>query len=129
MCSVERNMTGRSGWAASAILLGLILPGTPAVSSAQTPSNAVAIPVSWTAALAPGSIHGVVHDETGKPIAGATVSAVGLTTTAATTDEAGRFDLPTFKPGQCFVRSHLVAFVAPPAPTGELLATIPTMSA
>jgi hypothetical protein len=112
-------MTGRSGFAASA-LIGLMLVGTPVTSSAQQASGPAVRPVGWIAAFAPGSIHGIVRDETGIPVAGATVSAVGASTAVALTDRNGRFDLQTLSPGPYLVRAHLTGYVAPRAQVVEV---------
>ena len=60
----------------------------------------------------PGSIHGIVQDERGAPVAGAMVSALGATTAFAVTDRSGRFELRTLSPGPYLVRAHLAGFVA-----------------
>jgi len=43
-------------------------------------------PVTHIASIAPGSIQGVVQDEHGAPVAGATISALGATTAFAVSD-------------------------------------------
>jgi len=63
------------------------------------------------AAVAVGSIEGVVQDERGAPVGGAAVSALGATTTYSFTDRNGRFVL-TLSPGPYLVRAHLPGFVA-----------------
>jgi hypothetical protein len=103
---------------ASAALGGLMLLGAPALSMAQARSSAQ--PVGWLAALASGSIDGIVQDETGIPVAGAIVSAIGATTAAAVTDRNGRFELPTLSPGPYLVRAHLTGYVAPRAQVIEV---------
>src|SRR5688572_3489059 len=114
-------MTGRSGLAASAVLGGLICLGTPAISDAQRADGlATTQPVGRTAAFAPGSIHGIVRDETGSPVAGATVSAIGASTAVAVTDRHGRFDLQTLSPGPYLVRAHFSGYVAPRAQVIEV---------
>jgi hypothetical protein len=113
-------MTGRSGFATSA-LIALMLVGTPVTSRAQQEASGPAVrPVGWIAAFAPGSIHGIVRDETGIPVAGATVSAVGASTAVAVTDRNGRFDLQTLSPGPYLVRAHLTGYVAPRAQVVEV---------
>ena len=67
-------------------------------------------PVGRVAAVAAGSIEGVVQDETGAPVAGALVSAVGATPKIAVTDRSGRFELRTLSPGPYLVRAHLSGF-------------------
>jgi hypothetical protein len=69
-------------------------------------------PVAHLASLAPGSIAGVVQDDRGQPVAGATVSALGTTSAFAVTDRSGRFDLRTLSPGPYLLRAHSAGFVA-----------------
>jgi hypothetical protein len=69
-------------------------------------------PVAHLASLAPGSIAGVVQDERGQPVVGATVSALGTTSAFAVTDRSGRFDLRTLSPGPYLVRAHSAGFIA-----------------
>ena len=68
-------------------------------------------PVSRVAAIAPGSIHGIVQDEKGAPVVGAMVSALGATTSFATTDRIGQFELRTLSPGPYLVRAHLSGYI------------------
>jgi len=68
--------------------------------------------VTHVASLAPGAIQGVVQDEKGLPVAGATVSALGISTAIAVTDRGGRFELRTLSPGPYLLRAHLNGFVA-----------------
>jgi Carboxypeptidase regulatory-like domain/TonB dependent receptor len=107
-------MPGRSRLAASAVVGSVLLLGTPGISSAQR-TAALAQPVGRLAAFSPGAIHGVVRDETGTPVSGATVSVVGPTTSVAVTDRDGRFELRTLSPGPYLVHAHLSGYVAPRA--------------
>src|SRR5262249_27838427 len=102
-------MTGHSRLAAAALVGGLVFVRTAIVVRAQ---DAVQ-PVGRVASLASGSIRGTVQDETGAPVAGAMVSALGATTAFGTTDRAGRFELRTLSPGPYLVRAHLGGYVAP----------------
>lgn len=70
-------------------------------------------PVAHVVSLPAGSIQGFVRDETGAPVAGALVSALGATTAIALTDRAGQFELRTLSPGPYLLRAHLAGFVAP----------------
>ena len=86
-------MTGRSRLIASAVVGGLVLSvATAGVSGAQARRTSRSRSAAL-ASIAPGSIHGVVQDERGAPVAGAMVSALGATTAFAVTDRAGRFEL------------------------------------
>src|SRR5262249_54484612 len=69
-------------------------------------------PVTHVASIAPGSIQGVVLDERGIPVAGATISALGATSAFAVSDRSGHFELRTLSPGPYVVRAHLAGFVA-----------------
>ncbi|HMF95928.1 MAG TPA: TonB-dependent receptor, partial [Vicinamibacterales bacterium] len=69
-------------------------------------------PVTHIASVAAGSIQGVVIDERGLPVAGATISALGTTSAFAITDRSGRFELRTLSPGPYIVRAHLTGFLA-----------------
>ena len=109
-------MPGRSGLAAaSAVVGGLMLLGSPGISGAQSTAPSLAQPVGRLAAFSPGAINGVVRDETGTPVAGATVSVVGPTTSVAVTDREGRFELRTLSPGPYLVHAHLSGYIAPRA--------------
>src|SRR5260221_825258 len=108
-------MPGRSRFAASAMVGGLVLLGTPGISSAQRTAASPAPPVGRLAAFSPGAIHGVVRDETGAPMAGATVAVVGPTPSIVVTDRDGRFELRTLSPGPYLVHVHLSGYVAPRA--------------
>jgi hypothetical protein len=119
-------MTGRSGLMASAALGSLMLLGTPAICAAQRPG--LATPVDRIAAFAPGSIRGNVRDETGIPVAGAMVSAIGATTSVVVTDRNGRFELQTLSPGPYLVRAHLTGYIAPRAQVIEVRASGQTSS-
>src|SRR5262245_51315632 len=63
-------------------------------------------PVAHLASVASGSISGIVQDDRGQPVAGATVSALGTTSAFAVTDRSGRFDLRTLSPGPYLLRAH-----------------------
>jgi len=68
--------------------------------------------VTHVASLAPGAIQGIVQDEKGFPVPGATVSALGTSTAVAVTDRIGRFELRSLSPGPYLLRAHLSGFVA-----------------
>jgi hypothetical protein len=68
--------------------------------------------VTHVASLAPGAIQGIVQDEKGMPVPGATVSALGTSTAIAVTDRIGRFELRSLSPGPYLLRAHLTGFVA-----------------
>jgi hypothetical protein len=107
---------------ASAALGGLMLPGTSAIAQTQAASPSPQ-PVGWMAAVDSGSISGTVRDETGLPVAGVMVSAIGSTTAVAVTDRNGRFEISTLSPGPYLVRAHLSGYIAPRAQVVEVRAS------
>jgi hypothetical protein len=86
----------------------LVLLGGGLTTVGAQPPQAIA----HLASLAPGSIHGIVQDEKGLPVAGAMVSAFGASSTFAVTDRSGRFEFGTLSPGPYIVRAHSAGFVA-----------------
>jgi hypothetical protein len=78
---------------------------------------------SRIASLAPGTIHGLVRDETGAPIAGAVVSALGSSTSFAVTDRFGQFELRALPPGPYLVRAHLTGYIAA---RGQMVRVLPS---
>ena len=112
-------MPGISRRRGTAVAVGLMLLGAPAVSSAQlAPSPAQG--GGQVAAVVSGSIDGVVTDETGVPVADAMVSAVGAATSVAVADRSGRFKLPTLAPGRYLVRAHHSGYIASRGQTIEV---------
>src|SRR2546423_2341526 len=100
-------MRRHARFAASAVVGGLVLVCTSVATRAQMLQS-----VTQLAALAPGSIEGIVQDEKGAPVTGAMVSALGATTAFATTDRGGRFELRTLSPGPYLIRAHLSGYIA-----------------
>jgi hypothetical protein len=103
-------MSSTSRMTASSLVGGLLLLCVPSLTNAQGGSQIR--PVTHVASIAAGSILGIVQDEQGAPVAGATVSALGATTAFAVSDRGGRFELRTLSPGPYLVRAHLAGFVA-----------------
>jgi hypothetical protein len=54
---------------------------------------------------------GVVHDRSGKPLAGAVVSAIGSESAFAVSDREGRFSFRTLPAGPYVVRAHLQGYL------------------
>src|SRR5260221_2386290 len=92
-----------------------------AAVSAQTPQAIVRV-----ASLPSGTIQGLVEDETGAPVAGAMVSALGASTTFGVTDRLGHFALRSLSPGPYIVRAHMAGFVAP---RGQIVQVLPSTRA
>ena len=113
---------------ASAIVGGLMLLGIALPAHAQTgiPSgDAAVVRVAWVGS---GAITGVVQDEAGGPIAGAMVSAVGVTKGFAVTDRGGRFEMQ-LSPGPYLVRAHLSGYLVSRAQIAQVRASVRTSSA
>jgi hypothetical protein len=103
-------MSTESRRTASAVVGGLVFLCLPVVPHAQ---DAVQLkPVTRVASIAAGSIQGTVQDEHGAPVVGATVSALGASTSFAVSDRSGRFEMRTLPPGPYLLRAHLTGFVA-----------------
>jgi hypothetical protein len=101
-------MQGNSRQTASAAVALLLLLVAAAAASAQ----GVAPSLRRVALVTAGSIGGVVHDETGAAVAGALVSALGVTSASTFTDRAGRFELRALPPGLYVLRARLNGFAA-----------------
>src|SRR4249920_3715377 len=112
-------MTGRCNTIVATVGT-LALLGLPLVARAQQSPQPSVQPSASIAALASGSLQGVVKDETGAAVVGAMVSAVGATPTVAVTDREGRFTFETLSPGPYFVRVHLSGYIAPRAQMVEV---------
>jgi len=63
------------------------------------------------AAALHGSVEGVVVDDAGAPVAGATVSALGATSALAVTAKTGRFHLYGLPAGAYLVRAHFAGYI------------------
>jgi hypothetical protein len=85
---------------------GLIL--VLSLSDARAQSAPPGPPIAG--AFAHGSISGVVQDESGTPVPGAMISALGVRTSVAVTDGSGRFELRMLAPGPYLLRAHVSGF-------------------
>src|SRR5262249_6534715 len=94
----------------AAALVGLVLLSVSSAAFAQIGLQPQ--PVTHVASLAPGSISGIVQDERGLPVPGATISALGTTTAVVVSDRAGRFEIRTLTPGPYLLRAHLSGYIA-----------------
>ena len=68
------------------------------------------VPETQTVRLMRGTISGVVTDERGGALAGATVSAVGATWATAVSNLRGQFSIDLLPPGEYVVQAHLSGF-------------------
>lgn len=96
---------------------GLIAPIFVACLAALQSTSALAQdfkhqPVTHIASAEPGVIEGRITDESGKPLDGAVVSALGGTTAFAVSDRGGNYTLKQLPPGPYLVRAHLAGFLA-----------------
>jgi hypothetical protein len=121
-------MTGSPNVIAAAVG-GLVLlhPLSPA-AGAQAAAPATRSTVVNVAAIASGSIAGVVQDEHGAPIPGALVSAFGPRTATAVTDRGGRFEFRTLSPGPYLLRAHVSGYVGSRGEIVEVRAAARTAS-
>jgi len=93
------------------IVIAVLVVGTTATAAyAQAPPRFMAS--NQPARVTLGSIRGSVNDDRGGPLAGAMVSALGVTTAMAVTDARGRFALDALPPGEYVVRVHLAGFLS-----------------
>src|SRR5699024_7781596 len=115
-----RYMAGATRFLASAAVGSLMVVGLPLAVRAQA-ERAPASPPVRTGSFASGTLEGLIKDETGNPIAGVVVSALGSTTTVAVTAREGRFEFSRLAPGPYQLRAHLTGFVAPRSRTVQVL--------
>lgn len=97
-------------WLLSATVVGLTFSGAGIGNAQVPPRDSSDKAVVRVAAVAAGSIYGAVLDETGAPIDGAVVSALGGATAFAVTDRAGQYRLNELPPGPYVVRAHCEGF-------------------
>jgi hypothetical protein len=97
-------MARLTGLVAAAAILGL----TAASASAQV----LASPVPQQAHLMLGGIQGVVVDDHGGPVAGAMVSALGVTPAMTTSDARGRFVIQPLASGQYVLRVNHTGYIS-----------------
>lgn len=101
----------------AAVIVGAgaaLLPGSAQAQSSprQTAARPDSSTVISVARLSAGTIVGIVSDERGGPVAGASVTAIGVTMALALTDAAGRFVTETLPAGEYVLRAHRTGFAA-----------------
>lgn len=111
-------MKGLNGLVSTAVVTLLAGAGTgafaqPAQARRPAPIAADVQAIPQVARAAGGSLQGVVSDEAGGPIAGATVSAIGETMVFAVTDRKGRFQFDNLPAGQYLLRANRAGFSLP----------------
>ncbi|HUU34184.1 MAG TPA: carboxypeptidase-like regulatory domain-containing protein, partial [Vicinamibacterales bacterium] len=97
-------------WLLSATVLGLTFPAAGAADAQAPPPDGPRPGPVRVAVVTAGSIYGTVLDESGAPIDGAVVSALGGATAFAVTDRAGEYRLTELPPGPYVVRAHRDGF-------------------
>src|SRR4030095_10768165 len=91
----------------------MVLAGaaTPASAQVVAPSPLALSPElkasSVAAPIKPSELNGVVRDESGKPLSGAVISALGSTSAFAVSNDDGHFTFRNLPPGPYLVRAHL----------------------
>jgi hypothetical protein len=93
---------------ATVIAAALLVAGSGVRAQPASPGSE---PEMQIARAGLGSLHGVVTDQDGAPIEGATVSAIGASMVFAITDRNGRFTFTNVVPGQYLVRAHRTGFI------------------
>jgi hypothetical protein len=101
----HRRMLG----CAAAVGLCLIVPALPAAAQAARPTPQLV--ARTAAAVTAVELTGLVLDRSGRPLAGAVVSAIGSTSAFAVSDRDGRFTFRTLPPGPYVVRAHLQGYL------------------
>lgn len=81
----------------------------PELATAQPAARAV--PVTRTASMAAGSVHGIVRDDVGAAVGGVSVVALGATMASARSDADGRFRL-ALAPGDYILRASRDGYVS-----------------
>ncbi len=95
--------------AAIAGLAGVVLSSESADAQSRVSTAKLEM---QTARASRATLSGVVTDERGGPVSGATVSALGATMALAVTDQRGRFAFLDLPLGEYFVRAHVTGFAA-----------------
>lgn len=108
---------------AAAMCAAAVVPAF-AQSAARTHPSALAKISSTPYA----SVHGVVLDDRGRPLAGAVVSALGVTTSFAVSGADGHFALRNLPFGPYVMRAHLPGYVPPRARIVQVNRTSLTVS-
>jgi hypothetical protein len=93
------------------LVLALVaaLPAAGGVVQAQSARSAA--PIAVRASAGDGVVRGVVQDETGAPVAGVTLLALGATLSTTRSDRDGRFALP-LAPGEYILRASRQGYVS-----------------
>jgi hypothetical protein len=107
---MEETMARLRRVLSTAVIVGAgaaLVPGSVQGQSRRSP-----VAVTQVARVSAGTITGIVSDEHGRPVAGARVTAIGVTMALAFTDESGRFATERLPAGEYVVRAHRSGFAA-----------------
>jgi hypothetical protein len=99
---------------ATTVVAGLVGSAPPAHAQSGGSRAAGENPVRRMARAAIGNIEGVVLDERGTPLAGATVSAFGSSSVSAVTDHRGAFIMRSVPLGSYYVHAQRLGYVPSP---------------
>jgi hypothetical protein len=110
-CGRQERWAHLRTFVGSAVLVSVVGSGTLAQAQVGTVRAGSDDRAGRIARTASGTIEGQVLDETGGPLPGATVSALGVMSAAVVTDTRGRFAFRLLPVGAYVVRAHLPGFV------------------
>jgi hypothetical protein len=112
---MEETMARLTRVLSAAMIVGAgatLAPGSVHGQPSSPQNSPAPASVTKVARMSTGAITGLVSDEQGRPIAGARVTAIGVTMALAFTDRAGRFVTETLPAGEYVVRAHRSGFAA-----------------
>jgi len=100
---------------ATSSILAAVMCVAAAPASAQTGARTYPAALAQLTAAPQASVHGIVLDDRGQPLAGAVVSALGSTTMFAVSGDDGRFAFRKLPFGPYLMRAHLQGYLPPRA--------------
>jgi len=111
---------------ASTVVAGLVGSNLPAQAQPGSPRTTGEDRVRRVSRTTIGNIEGVVLDERGTPLAGATVSAFGSSNASAVTDRRGAFNLKPLPAGSYLVRAQRTGYTPSPRQFVQVAGSGPT---
>jgi hypothetical protein len=87
-----------------------LVAGTGVVGATLAHAQVARVPETQTVRVIRGAITGIVSDERGGPLPGATVSALGRMWATAVTDDRGSFSIDSLPAGEYVIQAHLPGF-------------------
>src|SRR5262245_52137327 len=103
-----------------AVAVGVLVLCVSVPVLAQTPTVSRVASVS---SVSSGTIESFVQDETGAPVVGAVVSAMGASSAFGVTDRFGRATLRSLTPGPYIIRAYITGFATPRGQMVQVLAS------